>query len=166
MAYPAFDDPKLGEIYRYWLSKRRDGGLPRRADIRPAELGASVRHINLIDVVREPGKTPQYRHRLVGTHNIEWLGRDVTGRMVDESLYGPATAAILASFDRIVAEARPFYRRNRMDWNNQKFLLHEAVEMPLSDDTHAVAMILRGASFRPVVGQDDLPPVFEPLPLD
>jgi hypothetical protein len=166
VAYPAFDDPKLGEIYRYWLSKRRDGGLPRRADIRPAELGAAVRHINLIDVVREPGKTPQYRHRLVGTHNIEWLGRDVTGRMVDESLYGPATAAILASFDRIVAEARPFYRRNRMDWNNQKFLLHEAVEMPLSDDTPAVGMILRGASFRPVVGQDDLPPVFEPLPLD
>jgi hypothetical protein len=166
VAYPAFDDPKLGEIYRYWLSKRRDGKHPRRADIRPAELGAAVRHINLIDVIREPGKALQYRHRLVGTHNIEWLGRDATGRMVDESLYGPATAAILASLNRIVAEARPFYRRNRMDWNNQKFLTHEAVEMPLSDDSHAVAIILRGASFRPAASQDDLPPVFEALPLD
>jgi hypothetical protein len=166
VAYPAFDDPKLGEIYRYWLSRRRDGELPRRADIRPAELGALVRHLNLIDVIREPGKALQYRHRLVGTHNIEWLGRDVTGRMMDESLYGSATGDILASLGRIVAEARPFYRRNRMDWNNQKFLAHEAVEMPLSDDTNTVAMILRGASFRPVASQNDLPPVFEPLPLD
>lgn len=165
MAYPVFGDPKLNEIYRYWLSRRRNGRPPRRADIRPAELGAAVRHINLLDVIREPGKPLQYRHRLVGTHNIEWVGRDATGRMVDEDLYGSATADVLASFNRIVAEARPFYRRGRMDWNNQRFLLHEAVEMPLSDDTHEVAMILRGASFRPIVSVDEQP-VFEPLPHD
>jgi hypothetical protein len=164
VAYPAFGDPKLSEIYRYWLSRRRDGKPPRRADIRPAELGAAVRHINLLDVIREPGKPLQYRHRLIGTHNIEWLGRDVTGQMVDENLYGPDAAEIIETFNRVVEEARPFYRRSRVDWNNQRFLLQEAVEMPLSDDTDNIVMILRGASFRPVVSVDAPRLVFEPLP--
>jgi hypothetical protein len=117
-------------------------------------------------VIREPDKPLQYRHRLIGTHNIEWLGRDATGRIVDESLYGPATAEIVETFNRIVEEARPFWRRNRMDWNNQRFLLHEAVEMPLSDDAGNIVMILRGASFRPVVSVDAPRLVFEPLPFE
>jgi hypothetical protein len=68
-----------------------------------------VRHVNLVDVVREPGKKLQF-HLLVGSHNIEWLGRDSTGRMLDESLYGAAAAGFIASFIRIVEEARPFHR--------------------------------------------------------
>jgi hypothetical protein len=159
---PAFGDPRLDEIFRYWLSKRRDGKPPRRTDIRPADLGAAVRHVNLVEVVRAPGRPLQFRHRLIGTHNIEWLGRDMTGRMLDESLYGAGAPAIIAGFTRIVEEAQPYHRRNRMDWNNQKFLLHESVDLPLADENHAVAMILRGAVFQMVDG-GGAKDLFEPI---
>ena len=64
------------------------GPLPqRRADIKPQELGpAALRQINILDVIRELGKTLQFRHRLVGTGITEWLSRDATGQMVDETL--------------------------------------------------------------------------------
>jgi hypothetical protein len=165
VAFPSFGDPRLGEIYRYWLSKRRDGQLPRRADIRPAELGAVVRHINLVDVIREPGRPLQFRHRLMGTGVSEWLGQDLTGRLVDESVYGPAAGAIIASLMKIVESAQPYNRLAPLDWNNRKFALAESVELPLADDTGQVAMILRGAVYRNRIGVGPQP-LFEPLPLD
>ena len=158
-----FGDPRLDEIFAYWLSKRRDGKAPGRADIRPGEIGGAVRHVNLVDVVREPGKPLQFRHRLVGSHNIEWLGRDSTGRMLDESLYGAAAAGFIASFVRIVEEARPFHRINRMDWNDQKFLIQESVELPLADESGQIVMILRGAVFRHVEDRDPVDAVFTPI---
>lgn len=166
MAYFSFCDPRLDEIYRYWLSKRRDGGPPRRADIKPGELGAAIRHLNLIEVLREEGKPLAFRHRLVGTYHSDWLGRDVTGRILDETLYGPATEEIVATMTRIVETARPYRRVARLDWNNQKFVVMEAVEMPLTDETGAVAMIMRGAVFRHAAGEAGPRMTFEPLPLD
>lgn len=165
MAFPSFGDPLLGEIYRYWLSKRRDGRLPRRADIKPGELGAPIRHLNLLDVIREPGHPLKFRHRLVGTGIIDWLGADFTGKMVDENLYGAAAEDIATSLTRIVETAQPFHRLAPLDWNNRKFALMESVELPLSGETDEVTMILRGAVYRHRT-DPETKPLFEPLPMD
>ena len=165
MAFPKFGDPVLGDIYRYWLSKRRDGKAPRRADIKPAELGGAIRHINLLDVIREPGKTLQFRHRLVGTGIIEWLSLDATGRMVDETLYGPDAAKIIASLANIVETGRPHHRRSMLDWNNRKYALMESVDLPLTDENNDIAMILRGAVYRHATGRYP-EPLFEAIPID
>ena len=163
MTVPSFGDPQLGEIYRYWLSRRRNGKPPRRSDIKPQDLGPALRHVNLLDVIREPGKTLQFRHRLVGTGITEWLSRDATGKMVDETLYGADAAQIVASLTRIVETAQPHHRLARLDWNDRKYAVMESVELPLSDDHHDVAMILRGASYRPVGDMKNLRQFFEPL---
>jgi hypothetical protein len=148
-------DPRLQHILQSWAPRRRDGLPPRRADITPAELGpAQLRHLNIVEVVREPGMPLAFRHRLVGTYNIEWLGRDSTGKMLDEKLYGAMAPAIIASFTRIVEEAKPFYRVVRMDWHDKRHLMNESVDLPLSDENHAVAMILRGAIFRHATDMD------------
>jgi len=109
------------------------GPLPqRRADIKPQELGpAALRQINILDVIRELGKTLQFRHRLVGTGITEWLSRDATGQMVDETLYGADAAKIVASLGRIVETVQPHHRQARLDWNNRKYALMESVELPL-----------------------------------
>lgn len=162
---PAFSDPILGDIYRYWLSKRRDGKPPRRADIKPGELGAAVRHLNILDVVREPGKPLQFRHRLVGTGILDWLSHDATGRMVDETLYGPAAVEIAASLARIAETGQPFHRLAHLDHGSRKYALAESVEMPLSDNTHDVAMILRAVRYRHATATPPSP-FFEALPTD
>lgn len=167
MTVPSFGDPLLGTIYRYWLSRRRGATPPRRADIKPQELGGdALRQLNILDVVREAGKPLQFRHRLVGTGITEWLSRDATGQMVDENLYGPEAAKIAASLARIVETGLPHHRVARLDWNDRKYALMESVEMPLSDDNHDVAMILRAASYRPVGDLEKLRQFFEPIAVD
>ena len=142
-----FSDHRLETIYRYWRSRRGNRDLPQRADIRPSELGSALRLLNLIDVMHNPLR---FRHRLVGSEHVEWLGRNATGRFLDDALYGDATGEIIGAFTTIVQERRPYFRRSRLDWNNQKWLEMESVELPLGDADGEVNMILRGAVFRPI----------------
>ena len=142
-----FSDHRLEIIYHYWRGKRVGNRLPQRADIRPSELGPALRLLNLVDVLHHPLR---FRHRLVGTEHVEWLKRDATGRFLDDTLYGDATGEIVGAFTTIVRERRPYFRRSRLDWNNQKWLEMEAVELPLGDAAGEVGMILRGAVFRPI----------------
>jgi hypothetical protein len=139
-------DHRLEHIFHYWQAKRGKRAMPQRADIRPSELGAALRLINLVDVIHDPLR---FRHRLVGSEHVEWLGRNATGRYLDETLYGEAAGEILAAFATIVREKRPYFRLSRLDWNNQKWLVMEAVELPLAGNDGEVNMILRGAVFRP-----------------
>jgi hypothetical protein len=141
-----FSDARLDMIFQHWRMRSAGRLMPQRADIRPSELGPAIRLLNLVDVQHGPLR---FRHRLVGSEHVEWLGRNATGRDIDESLYGAATNEIISAFATIVEQRRPYYRLSRLDWNNQKWLMMEAVELPLGDSEGQVHMILRGAVFRP-----------------
>lgn len=156
-----FSDPRLDELLRYWQERRGDRPMPARADIRPTQMGSLLRLLNLIEVEREPMR---FRHRLVGSETIQRLGRDSTGRLIDESLYGPAAAEILDTLRTLVQEARPYRRLTRLEWNNQPYLEMESVELPLGENG-TVCMILRGSVFRPADAQTPRL-LFEPLRLD
>ncbi len=107
-------------------------------------MGNLVRLLNLIDVIPEP---LHFRHRLVGSEHVEWLGRDATGLYIDETLYGSAAAEIVRSLTIIVREKKPYRRRARLDWNGQPWLEMESVELPLGEKGQ-VRMILRASVFR------------------
>jgi len=49
-----FSDPRLGRLYAYWLSKRLEGGPPRRRDLDPIEIPDLLPILHLIDVLWEP----------------------------------------------------------------------------------------------------------------
>ncbi len=145
-----FSDPRLGRLYAYWRSKRTEGGPPRRRDLDPIEIPDLLPILHLIDVLWEPLR---FRHRLVGTEVVRYMARDVTGRMVDESLYGPATDEIFDSLAMLVAECRPYRRQSRLDWHDRHWLAMESVELPLMGDAGEVVMILRGSSFTPLANR-------------
>lgn len=136
-----FGDGRLDRLYRYWWIKRAGRLAPHRADLNPADIPDLLPIVHLIDV----GWSPlSFRHRLVGTELVERLERDVTGKVVDGSLYGDATAEIVADLSRIATEIRPYRRRNRAAWHVRDWLVVESVEMPLIDDAGRVAMIFAG----------------------
>lgn len=137
-------DSRLNELLEYWLEKRGTRAMPGRADIKPTQMGSLLRMLNLIEVEHHPLR---FRHRLVGTDTIQRLGRDATGRVLDESLYGADTPQILETLARLVREARPFRRLARLEWNNQPHMEMESVELPLGENGN-VQMILRGSVFR------------------
>jgi hypothetical protein len=140
-----FRDARLFRLYEYWQSKRTGPDAARRADIHLTELTDLLPSLHLIDVSWEPLR---FLHRLIGTEIVEWMGRDVTGRYLDHSLYGAATDEIVASMETVAQEARPYHRTAHLTWHAHDWLEMEAVELPLLGDDDRVSAILCGAAFR------------------
>jgi len=82
----SFQNPLLVELHRYWLNRRGERAIPRRSDIDPLdrELRPHLGYIVLTDVV-EPER---FRFRLVGSTLTKIVGRDSTGKYLDE-VYSP-----------------------------------------------------------------------------
>ena len=138
-----FRDDRLPRLFDYWLGKRGNRQAPARRNIKPMEIPALLPIVHLIDVHEDP---LAFRHRLVGTEIVEMVGRDVTGKLVDESLYGKATREVFDGLAAVAWEVRPYRRLARLDYHDRPWLAMEALEMPLLDDDGRVNMILRGAS--------------------
>jgi hypothetical protein len=140
-----FRDERLLRIYDYWRSKRGGRPAPSRTDIVFAEIAELLPAMQIVEVQRDPLR---FRHRFVGTEAVEALGRDVTGRHIDETLYGPATDEIIGSLETVVREARPYRRTALLTWHARDWLLIETVELPLLDGDSQVEAILAGVNFR------------------
>lgn len=142
---PRLLDGRLTRLHRYWSAKRGDRPAPRRCDIDPPlEIPDLLPILTLIEVLRDPLR---FRFRLVGTAVVAAVGRDITGRFTDESLYGADAPAIIATYRRMVEDVRPFRRRSRLAWNGTEWQVLEAIELPLIDDDGRVCMILGGNGF-------------------
>ena len=69
------------QLYRYWLAKMVDGRAPGRADLDPViEIPHLAAHLMILDVVADG-----YRYRLAGSHLINRIGEELTGRLVGRS---------------------------------------------------------------------------------
>jgi hypothetical protein len=89
----------LVALHGYWHNKRIDGRLPSRAAIDPGEIKSLLPWIFIIGVNQEPR---QFSYRLIGTGIVDFLGRDFTGRKIDEQLYGTNTKMMVDIFSSAV----------------------------------------------------------------
>jgi len=161
---PDLLDDRLTRLHQYWSAKRGDRPAPRRADIDPPlDIPDLLPILTLIEVLRDP---LQFRLRLVGTGVVQALGRDGTGRFVDESLYGSDAPAIVATYRRMIEEVRPFQRRSRLTWNGTAWQVLDAIELPLIDDDGRVRMILGGNCFTLAPDTDGPARTYDPIDPD
>lgn len=88
-AATVIDEPLLQRVLDYWLSRRRDGLPPLRADIEPRDLGPDILPlIVMFDCVERDGRA-DCRYRLVGTTLVDRLGLDATGTYMRDSILDP-----------------------------------------------------------------------------
>lgn len=76
-------DERLRRLADYWSARRKDGGVPARADIDPLDFPGLLPNIMLIECVMA-GDRDRYRFRLAGTDIARFTGRELTGRFLDE----------------------------------------------------------------------------------
>lgn len=145
-----FRDERLAGLLAYWRERRGNRQAPARRNIKPMEIPSLLPIVHLIDVQDDP---LAFRHRLVGTEIVEKVGRNVTGKWVDEALYGKALRDVFDGLAAVAWEVRPYRRLARLDYHDRPWLGMESLEMPLLDDDGRVNMILRGASHF-IVGAD------------
>jgi len=135
-------DRTLVAIYDYWNRERAGRWMPARADIDPTEIGPLLPNVFMVDVSHDPLR---FRYRLIGTAIVNFVGRDFTGRAIDEATYGES-AAFLQQILKLTVETREpvglkgnvFYIAGR-EWVGV-----EGILLPLASDGRTVDIVMAG----------------------
>ncbi len=141
-----FESPLLVDLHRYWLEKRGDRIMPRRADIDPVDpaLRPHLGYLVLTDVV----EAARLRFRLIGSALTEAVGRDSTGRYLDE-LYSPEDyERMIVAFRWVVAHRASLRIRGDLRHEKHWWVDMESLDLPLSSDGRTVDMIMTRSVLR------------------
>jgi hypothetical protein len=142
MIEPRHDELKA--LLAYWQAKKGDRSAPARADLDPIEIPAIMPHLLLLDV--EP-RTRRVRFRLMGTAVTSGLGRDLTGRYLDDLPLNRTQRTMLEQYKRVIDTVEPAcsaWEYTREDGRHVRF---ERLILPLSSDGATVDMLLAGIVF-------------------
>jgi hypothetical protein len=133
--------PRVARLYRYWLSIHPAAGLPGRQHFDPVDVPELLPGIWLLDVQHTPFRL---RYRLVGTAIVEAVGREVTGRWLDEA--HPHLHDMPGFFDRYrraAEQKQPEWRRGKPRiWAHRDFGEIENLLVPLAADGITVDILI------------------------
>ena len=137
---------RVRAIYDYWDSKCGDRPMPRRADIDPVEIPRHLSNICLVDVVPDERR---YVYRLIGTNEASMRGRDPTGCAVGEAYFGTSKQSVFLNYDAVMETHAPRLDRDPSITSDNRYICHESIFLPLSDDGEQVNMILVYTVYKP-----------------
>ena len=148
----AITSARVGELYRYWLGKCRDGVLPPRGAIDPAEIPRLLPFLVIAEIAGAPMRI---RYRLVGTQVVEDNGADFTNRSLEDC--GFAVEPLLRECYRRLVETRApvfaYYEWHKEELGSAKGSVgaNETGFFPLSSDgaTVDLAISLADPNIRP-----------------
>lgn len=136
------NEPLLGALLDYWERKRGSRAMPRRADIDPLDMPARLLpHVQLIE-------RGGLRFRLVGTAVVDALGKDPTGRSLEDAFAGPERDFLERFFGAVLRAKRPVVGRSWLRKARGPDLGAAWLATPLSEDGRDANMLLVAASFR------------------
>lgn len=140
-----FTSPLLVDLHRYWRDRCGDRAMPGRADIDPLDpaLRPHLGFLVLTDVLADGAGGPErFRFRLIGSTMTRIVGRNSTGKFLDE-LYSPADyAAMIVAYRSVVASRAPLRIIGTLRHANRSWIEMESLDLPLSRDGASVDMIL------------------------
>jgi hypothetical protein len=124
--------PDARALYHYWLNKRGERSMPRRADIDPTEMPPQLLpSISLVDVVPDDRR---YVYRLMGTAEVQVRGFDPTGKSVLEGFLAPDVGDALGCYDKVVAMRSPLVDPVPFQAADGRYVSEETIFLPLSED--------------------------------
>ena len=130
---------RIKTIYHYWDDKRAGRLMPRRRDLDPLEIPRLLPDIGLVDVVPDDRR---YVYRLIGTNEALMRGRDPTGQAVKDAYFGTSVQSVYLNYDAVVRTRAPVIDRDPSRTSDDRFITHETIFLPLSDDGARVNMVL------------------------
>ena len=133
-------DPVQRNLYLYWLQRAGTRAMPARADLDPIEMPKpALKDMGLIAVVDGGG---DFRYRLVGTHNVNRMGLDITGRLASEVYQGQYRDFLLAIYREVLVRRSCILSVGEFTIAGPSNLSTTRLLMPLSADGTTVGMIL------------------------
>ena len=139
-AVPPDCDARIHRVLAYWQSIRpAPDRLPGRQHVEPSDLAELLRWVWLVDVQREP---PRFRYRLIGTGHRQVMGKDFTGRWIDDVFPDFPQMQGYADFLAVMAGELRHMRRRPEFPVGEKFVAMERLLLPLARDGVTVDMML------------------------
>jgi hypothetical protein len=135
---------QLKQLADYWQAKKGDRRAPARADIDPIEIPALMPHLVLLDVEPDPRRI---RFRLLGTAVVNGLGRDLTGKYLEELRLNKIQRAMYAEYQRVAAAGEPACTTWEYTREDGRHVRLERLVLPLSSDGVVIDMLLVGIAF-------------------
>lgn len=134
-------DPRLRQLFDYWLSKKTSDRLPGRQHILPEEIHTLLPHLVLYDVLPELGRY-DFRVRLIGTQFADMLGRDITGRLLSDAADILHYAQLHKRLTDIVETRLPAYGISHVHNPARSFISFLHLTLPLANDGVTVDMLI------------------------
>ena len=139
---PADCDPRLRRLAEYLAAQAPPGKLPGRQHLTPEDIPEILPYITLCDVVPQENGGRRYRVRLAGTHVVELLGTDPTGKFIDEVLPPKMCAEIIKRYDEVVRTKQPSYQTGELKNAGREHVRFERAAFPLARDGENVDMLI------------------------
>jgi hypothetical protein len=122
--------PLLRDLHDYWQAARGARPMPFRKDVNPMAIRPILPHLIFVDVEHDP---PAFRFRIVGSAVVSLVGRDVSGRYADKSLFGARLEDVLGAYRLAVEHAAPVGKRGKARWiTGREWLPVEQLVLPLT----------------------------------
>jgi hypothetical protein len=146
-----FASPLLVGLLAYWHEKRGARAMPARADIDPTDMALRP-HIGFIVLADVIGRPARFRYRLIGSRITAEVGRDSTGKWLDE-LYSPIDYEnMIVAYRWVVQNRAPLRITGNLRHANRAWLDMESLDLPLSSDGETVDVILTRSILRSTAG--------------
>jgi hypothetical protein len=141
-------DERIVELYRYWLSIHPARGvLPGRQHLDPVMVPKLLPWLWLIEFDRQPLR---FRYRLIGTEQVVALGRDATGKWLDEVHPGFAASAGYPQFVAAVERGEiGFHKGAAINHRQRSWMSIERLVLPMARNGHDVDLLLGISVFMP-----------------
>ena len=132
---------KVRRLRDYWQSIHPPGGgLPGRQHLDPLDIADLLPLVWMVDVQPEPLR---FRYRLLGTLHVAAMGRDYTGRWLDEAHENFLTHAAYPHYVSVVRDKVPSYRKGKPGFHVDPELYEmERVLLPMARNGADVDLIL------------------------
>jgi hypothetical protein len=153
------NDPLLTALLDYWEKKRGNRDMPRRRDIDPLEMPTRLLpYLQLIEL----GERGRLRFRLIGTAIVDAMGRDATGRYLDDVMTGEHKIFTEKFYRTTLGAGRPAVGSCSLHRDGASDLATLGLATPLSENGREADMLLTATSFRSLLGRGAVPPLAGP----
>jgi PAS domain len=137
--------PKVLQFYEFWRSRCKAGGLPKKSDMDPVDMGPFLANIVLTEVSYEP---LDFKYRIIGEELISRLG-NLTGKRVREMALINVSSSAYQNYCAVVETKRPQFLEGDAvtALKKDRLYLMSRVHCPLSSDGQTVDFIISCLTF-------------------
>jgi hypothetical protein len=140
-------DPHMVGVHRLWQQKCRDGLLPTRRDMDPAEMRQALGRIHMVET--GPGSPLDYRYRLWGSLVTLDRGRNYANTTLAQCEPKAYRDAVAADYAAVVRTRTPFYQEIEAVLGFLTYRYSRLI-LPLAEDGRTVSHLLVCVHERPV----------------